>query len=81
MYEKALNDSIEAFKGLDETEYTISKTAPYEAYKDGQTITKGFFDIESTLHSIWVLNGKVLTNFYEAIDGVVYCREVEPDNG
>ena len=62
------------------TNYTINNTAPYESFENGISLTKGFFDIESVLHSIWVLNDKNINHFYEAVDGVVYCREVRDES-
>ena len=56
--------------------YTLKQepSARYTVLKDGLVWAIGFLDIESALHSVWVLEGKVYDHFYVVdADGVVAC--------
>ena len=59
------------------TNYTIIKEATYIVMEGGSHVTKGFTDIDSALHSIWVLNGKVKEHFYQEVNGFVYLEQVK----
>ena len=39
-------------------------------------LSKGFTDNESALHSVWVINGKCVTDFYDVVGSEVFLRGV-----
>jgi len=54
------------------TGYTISQCGESRTvWKDSKVASKGFYDDESCLHSIWVMEGKKPDDFYVVCDGVV----------
>ena len=65
-----------------QTPYTITTEGRLcTVYKDGKITAKGFFDVESALHAIWVDEGKILEDWYYELDGaVIKGTKVEKDD-
>jgi len=58
---------------MQQTKYVIQKeSARLTVYLNDKVVSKGFTDIESALHSVWVLNGKNQNHFYKQRDGKVF---------
>ena len=64
------------------TSYTIKKEGTiFIVFKDKIIETKGFTDIGSALHSIWVVEGKVAKDWYYEKEGaVVKGAKVQEDD-
>lgn len=64
-----------------QTDYEIEKEdTMFNVLHCGSVVAKGFFDIESALHAVWVTEGKDPTSwFYEVNNGAVVkeTREVQ----
>ena len=55
-----------------ENGYEIAKEdESYTVYRCGATVSKGFQDIESALHSIWVIEGKIKGEYYTFENNIV----------
>jgi len=57
---------------MTKTDYTIKDL---KVYKSGKLEAHGFGDIESALHSIWVMEGKRERTFFVESEGIVYLKE------
>ena len=57
---------------MTKTDYTIKDLA---VYKSGKLEAHGFNDMESALHSIYVIEGKREGSFFVESKGIVYLKE------
>lgn len=65
---------------MKKTNYTtIKEGSAISVLEDGKAFTKGFTDVESAMHSIYVTNGKVVGHFYHSVDSEVFL-EVKDEN-
>lgn len=57
--------------------YKIEKVRErFAVLKDSKIIAQGFLSIEDSLHCVWVLNGKVKTDFYNVDENLnVTCKQ------
>lgn len=58
---------------MQKTNYTIDQS--FKVYKNDKLEAHGFTDMESSLHSVWVMEGKPLGTFFVESNGVVYKKE------
>ena len=62
---------------MEKTNYTITSRGNNTIVsKDGKLEAQGFTDMESCLHSVWVMEGKQAGTFFVESCGVVYKKEV-----
>ena len=53
------------------TPYTISNCGGHRiVWKNSKVVSQGFFDDDSALHSVWVIEGKNPNHFYVQHKGV-----------
>lgn len=59
---------------MKKTNYVLhkEKSGSFTVLNNNKVCSKGFNDIESALHSVWVLNGKNQNHFYKQRDGKVF---------
>ena len=57
---------------MTKTDYTIKDL---KVYKNGKMESHGFGDMDSALHSIWVMEGKRQGTFFLESKGIVYLQE------
>ena len=53
---------------------TIQDGETIEVLEDGKAFTKGFTDMGSAMHSVWVANGKKAHEFYSNIENEVFLE-------